>query len=160
MTKDTDNMRVLFLDIDGVLNSRLFLRENHDRTANAQTHFERSLTQLDPVAVRLVSDFADSFDLRVVISSTWRRMHSLHVLHDMLRAKGWEAAMPIDITPTFDSSTRGEEIAAWLHEHSEATNHVILDDDSDFHEGQHLVRTSIETGVTHEHIDIAIGFLI
>lgn len=153
-------MRILFLDVDGVLNSRDFLRQSRDRACGANSHIERSLSQLDPTAVRLVSDFVDAQDLRVVISSSWRRLHTLTELNGLLTAAGWEAALPIDVTFELMSGHRGDEIALWLSEHSEVTNHVILDDDADFLESQHLVRTSMETGATHEHIDLAIGFLI
>ena len=153
-------MRVLFLDIDGVLNSKHWMLKNRDVRENAQNRFENLIAQLDPIAVRLVSDFVESMNLTVVISSSWRFGHPLDEINSLLVATGWDATPAIDITPRTDSFNRGSEIDVWLTQHPEVTNHVILDDDSDFLEGQHLVQTSWETGVTHEHIDLAIGFLI
>lgn len=153
-------MRILFLDFDGVLNSRSWFERNREAVINATDFFNRAVEQLDPAAVQLVSSFVEAHDLGVVVSSTWRRLHTLDELNRMLQLRGWTAAPVMDVTPTVRTFFRGDEINTWLANHPEVTEHVILDDDGDFHPDQNLVRTSMETGATHEHIDLAIGFLI
>jgi hypothetical protein len=109
-------MKVLFLDIDGVLNSRAWKPTN--------------LHGVDPNAVKRVQDIVAKSDAKVVLSSTWRLVDELIV--ELLKA-----GVPIyDKTPDLASREgglrpRSEEIEAWLNEHPEVTEYAILDDDAD-----------------------------
>lgn len=118
-------MNVLFLDIDGVLNSH--------RTAvglggipwcsDLRTRPER-MQLLDPVAVGLLRAACAAADLKIVLSSTWRKDAEWTSL-------GAALDLPIiDRTPTM-LGIRGSEIAAWLDEHPEVESYAIVDDDSD-----------------------------
>jgi hypothetical protein len=161
-------MRVIFLDIDGVLNSKRFIRANKNVIQSQTSLFERGAAELDPAAVKLMSDFATEMEAEVVISSSWRRLHKLSEICSMLKLAGWKARMPIGVTPEDkDRGFRGDEVRMWLdiwdkkqgwtsdpHPH-----HVIFDDDADFHNGQPIVRTQWETGITEADIDIARGIL-
>jgi hypothetical protein len=57
---------------------------------------------------------------------------------------------------------RGHEIDAWLQEHPDVENYVILDDDSDIldHQMSHHVHTNGELGVTLEDIKAAAKILL
>jgi HAD domain in Swiss Army Knife RNA repair proteins len=56
----------------------------------------------------------------------------------------------LDRTPGNARRFRGAEMAAWLRNHANIDAYAILDDDSDFFEGQPLFRTSHEYGLTEE----------
>ena len=119
-------LRVLFLDIDGVLNSR--------RTCLALGGIPHGLTpadvaKLDPVALVLVRNLCRSAGLSVVVSSTWRILHH------------WDAIGRALDLPTMGATPRlggfrGDEVQAWLEEHPDVQDWAAVDDDSDFHPDQ------------------------
>lgn len=126
-------MKVLFLDIDGVL--------NNERT---KEKFPEGLFKgchaLDGRLTRLYLNWLKDKDISVVLSSTWR-LHDY--LMEVLSAGGihW-----LDVTPNMGH--RGMEVATWLA-YSDATEYAILDDTQDFHSFQHahFVQTSFIHGL-------------
>ncbi len=133
-------MKVLFLDIDGVLNSH--------RTAYAFGGFpfdvDKHRSRFDEVAIALVRNICTAAGAQIVLSSSWRT------------DKDWERIgaslnLPIvDRTPYLHPGPRGEEIAAWLSAHPEVRCYAILDDDGDMLEEQipRFVQTTHEDGLT------------
>ncbi len=171
--------RILFLDIDGVLNSRRFY------TARAA---ERELTdcfhmkpfsdeQLDPEAVARLERVHLATGCKFVISSAWRKiMTPGAIARDLMRAGLRTGARHvIDKTPTiFEKYSRGKEICQWLREYEERAradtwhrmriaSHAIIDDDFDAGMGPNaarFVRTTFEDGMLDEHADKLIELLM
>jgi hypothetical protein len=117
-------VKVLFLDIDGVLNSQ--------RSCIAFGGFPHEVTgfhreMFDEVALRLIRGIVKQADAKVVLSSSWRITHAYDYV-------GKHLELPIiDATPTRwePGQVRGHEIAAWLEAHPEVESYVIVDDDPD-----------------------------
>jgi hypothetical protein len=131
---------VLFLDIDGVLNSGSF--------RYTQPFGTLEIDMFDPTAVATLNDITRRWGLKLVISSSWRAMPDLAAV---LGSKGIEAEV-IGVTPS-EAGPRGAEIAAWLAEHPEVTRFVILDDDCDMGPLlDHLVQTDHRYGLRAEHV--------
>lgn len=124
-------MKILFLDIDGVVNSRVTLMKS-----------SQGLCGIDNYMAFLVKKIVDITDCKVVLSSSWR--HAESGREDVRK----HVVDFIDVTPT--GGTRGEEIQMWLDIHPEVTKYAILDDDSDMLPGQIHFKTSFETGLTDE----------
>jgi hypothetical protein len=61
----------------------------------------------------------------------------------------------------FEGRKRGDEIRAWLNEHKDVTNFVILDDESDMCEftKTNLVKTNTNFGLKSIHIEKAVKIL-
>ena len=155
-------MKVIFLDIDGVLN---VIPQGHDKWgAIFHSHFVDNLKRI-----------IDVTGAKIVISSTWR-MSGLPGMIEMWLDRNLPGEV-IGITPNFMWKTgstlqRGKEIDAYLEEHPEITNYVILDDDSDMepHQLENFVLTfgnkdhsdpvDIGYGLTKECADLAIDILI
>jgi hypothetical protein len=113
-------MKVLFFDIDGVVNS--------DRSSMALGGYphdfsEADMPKFDHVALGLIRRLCRVTETVIVLSSTWRIYHRPGVVAEALD-------LPvIDETPDHGSyDTRGSEIAAWLAEHPEVTTFAIVDD--------------------------------
>lgn len=145
-------MNVLFLDIDGVLNSvDWYMRRKEDENAAA---YHDWAYDLDPVALGLLKKLmADVPDLNIVISSSWRMSHSLETFKRKLAPMiGIEPKRIAGMTPSL-SRGRGEEIKQWLNEHPAVTKFAIIDDDS-FDMGDmlpHLQKTENKHGIMPEH---------
>lgn len=108
-------MKILFLDIDGVVNSA------------DSTNFKGSLWPLDPYKAFLVGKIQDVTGCEVVLSSSWRH-------HPEGIAEVEKRIVPIlDITPNDEHGFRGAEVQAWLDKNPEVTKYAILDDDMDFY---------------------------
>lgn len=132
---------VLFLDIDGVLNSDRY-RYGHELAVPADD-------MIDPSAVETLNHMTCRWDLKIVVSSSWRVLPDLE---GILRAKGVRAEI-IGKTPV-RPAPRGEEIGQWLADHPEVAAYVILDDDGDMGDlRDHLVQTDYRYGLRPEHIE-------
>lgn len=155
-------MKIIFLDVDGVLNSTKWLIEQYElQKGTAQTFMYRSEKEFDPIAVKLMSNFVEDIGADVVISSSWRILHSLEEINAYLTQNGWTAKLPFDVTPRTSKGFRGDEINVWLLEHFDnITSYVIFDDDGDFHPAQNLVRTNVEYGLQPEDIEKAKKYLM
>lgn len=149
---------ILFLDIDGVLNSARFLRENPGAFDG------RVLSQmLDPAAVARLEQLSLATDMDVVVSSSWRIVFPLTSIAEALVAHGFTGRI-VGATGTGRNrkANRGLEILAWLDSDQSAQDKFcILDDDSDM--GVMLpvlVKTTWEDGLLDEHVDRALALLI
>lgn len=127
-------MRVLFLDIDGVLNNAASLAEG---------------IHLLPEKVLLVRRVCEETGAEVVISSSWRIIYDLQVLRELIYRAGGRGIKINDVTPNI-SNFRGHEIKEWLDQRPEVTKYAIIDDDADMLPSQHqyLVQTSHMCGIT------------
>jgi hypothetical protein len=154
-------LKILFLDIDGVLNSEKYFKEHIEEIKSQSTFITRCCSELDPEMVCRVKRIVDSTGCSVVISSTWRILHSIEEIKQMLAARGWDNCPIIDVTPRNlgRSMKRGDEIKFWLDQHPEVTKFVCLDDDSDFYSNQNLVKTTWKEGIKDSHIEAAISIL-
>lgn len=151
-------LRVIFLDVDGVLNSRRWFMANAGKTGKRST-----LGEIDPDAAARVQRLVDETGARIVVSSTWRLLYQLHDLRRMFEARGLHAPLFDRTPPTIGDRRRGDDIQAWLDEHHDSLGiegMVILDDDSDMkHLKPWLVQTTFEHGLTDDHVTRAVEML-
>lgn len=141
-------MKVLFLDIDGVCNSRKFAEAGNSLWNNT-----------DPAAVKLVRRIIDETKCSVVLSSTWR------MYPDSRKAVKEQVCHYIDCTKDMQAGAkrgvveRGIEVQEWLDRHPEVTAYAILDDDADFLPNQWLFKTTFDEGITEEIAQAVIDHL-
>jgi len=100
-------MRVIFTDIDGVLNP----------------HWK---SEWSKSAITIYNQLCEEYDLKPVISSTWRENHTIYQLQEIFTQQGIEAEI-YDYTPIISGADRGEEIKEWLNENP-VDDWVIIDD--------------------------------
>lgn len=135
-------MKVLFLDIDGVLNSTSSLAQN---------------VHLDPSKVCMLYDLVRTTDTKVIISSTWRNTFDYEPLRDMLWITGFmNKALIVGKTPSgFNFTCRGEEIQSVLDANKDIEKYAIVDDDADFleHQQPFVVNTNTFVGLCWREID-------
>jgi hypothetical protein len=128
-------MKVIFLDIDGVLNTRKTVER------------WRGFIGIDATLARRFTQLQQATGASVVLSSTWRL------------ERNWKAIMRnngvvgvIDRTPDLPGRSRGEEIEAWLAANPEVRAYAILDDESDMLPHQPHFKTSFFRGGLTEKI--------
>jgi hypothetical protein len=133
-------MKVLFLDIDGVVNC----------VTTAQRH--RGMIGIDPYMALLVDRIIQATGCEVVLSSTWR------LFEESRKEVKKQVCDFIDVTPELNE-IRGKEVEAWMQAHPGVTTYAILDDNSDFLGYQPLFKTSWSTGLTQEIANEVIAHL-
>ena len=100
-------MNIIFTDIDGVLN-----------TVNR--------TQWNKTSIELYNKLCHEFDLKPVISSTWRLNHTKDQLQKIFYEQGVNVEI-YDFTDSFPDEGRGREIEEWIFNNS-YSKFIILDD--------------------------------
>lgn len=142
-------MRAIMLDFDGVLNSvQSFIYNNRQNLlglTNVPTH-----ESFCPIASSNLQYILEELpDVQVVISSTWRKYKTIHAIQKMFETNHILPDRIVGMTPVLESGYRGDEIHAYLKDHPEITDFVIIDDDSDMEPYMgRLVRTDSRNGLT------------
>jgi hypothetical protein len=114
---------VLFLDIDGVLNSQGFFGRRNETRLNYR--------DLDPSCIECLNEITAKSGARIVVSSTWRLTPRVPELVAHLKGQGIVGEI-IGRTPRLHHpAVRGDEIFAWMESQLEWPRFAILDDDSD-----------------------------
>ena len=168
--------KVIFLDVDGVLNS--------DRTLYEDISLEDDL-------ILNLKEIVDKTEAKIILSSSWRlSTEAIAKLMDKLDKFGlaisgmtcdsvdldWLKKYKFDTTKKyldtkFDydenkqikiTHDRGAEIFKWLHDHDDCA-YVILDDEIEdikpYLNESAIVKTSYKTGLTKEDVKKAIQIL-
>jgi hypothetical protein len=154
------NSRVLFLDVDGVLNKN----NTKERIPTVFGDF----TGLDAVLIKRFTHWIrHNPTVDVVLSSSWR----LDERYDGAFTKALNAAgitwidKTCRIAAALDYGTRGLEINKWLTEHSEYTKIAILDDMGPVYFNpvqRYLVQTDDRHGLTArnlQRVEVLLGLI-
>jgi hypothetical protein len=102
-------MNVIFTDIDGVFNLAVSSKKNWNHSS-----------------IEIYNRVCEEFDLKPVITSTWRTKHTIKELQNFFDY--WGIDTPIyDYTPILYSEPRGIEIDTWLRENP-CDKWIVIDD--------------------------------
>jgi hypothetical protein len=110
-------VRVLFLDVDGVLN----------RTGYKPAESRGLVSWIEPELAGRLAREAVALDARVVMCSDWRIGRTLEALREALGTHGIELH---DVTPSSCGGGRWREIAAWLAANGAAPEAMAIIDDA------------------------------
>ena len=175
-------MKVIFLDIDGVLNCRttqeVIWRDNG----------KEGFHGVEDGKIKLLKKIVRKTGAVIVLHSSWRLNKDESVFHhysffDDLDDEEFDLSPKksiykylrkhlsanrlkiYDSTPFIGHWSRPKEIHVWLKAHSEVTNYVILDDEKfsafkDYGLIDHVVFTSYDEGLTEAKANEAIDILI
>ena len=162
--------KVVFLDIDGVLNTKWWYTQMDRNTPKDKYGYA-----FDPNAVSNLKKIIDETGADIVISSSWKSF-GISELEDMWQDRGLPGKL-IGITPNTVSdemllnadldhmelfSIRGAEIKEWLTKHGKNVSHYVIIDDMDnmlTEQRLHFVKTDPEIGITVEDAEKAIMIL-
>lgn len=155
-------IKVIFLDIDGVLVTRESIAKKQRLNGHC-TFDKKAVTQLNRIT--------DTTGAVIVMSSTWRTFFdTVSDIRKLLKQRGVTGKL-IDRTEDLSNYTgvlyrtvaRGEEIKHWLLNNKQLNVNgiVILDDDSDMlYMTPWLVKTNMSGGLTESKADEAIKMLL
>jgi hypothetical protein len=156
--------KILFLDLDGVLNSERSFLAGAYRTAeyakeNPDDPYYLKITTctIDPIACGMVNRLCRELNVKIVISST-HRMHftdgpeKLNQIKNYFDLLGVHGEYIIDYTLRLHT-IRGKEIDEWLFRHPDVSQYAILDDSSDMLESQmdNFVHCNLDNGMSAQN---------
>lgn len=157
-----DKMKIIFLDIDGVLN------------CNKSTSQINGMLGIDDDKVKRLKEIVDKTGAKIVLVSTWKedwiadptKKYEQNEIGDYLDRKMKRQGLRIlDKTENRYKGiymSRGEGILHYLDTHK-VSKFVILDDCQFDYDGCNLtlnyVKTSMNNGLTPRHVDLAIQIL-
>lgn len=154
-------MRIIFLDIDGVLN---YASQGEGSILKGEETFASYFSPTYINTKNLLSIYQAYPNTRIVISSTWGD----HLIHFgiweclLYNAVHHEAVMRVHfdtVTPKKFSQSRENEILTWLRKHPEVNHFVILDDISMSLTEGHAVLVNPTIGLTSKDADTAVKLL-
>jgi hypothetical protein len=168
-------MKILFLDIDGVLNTPFghdpeIAEKLSNKPLKGSVITELwSADDLFPKLVEKLNKIIEQTGALVVISSSWRRVYPPSNIAKMLEKQGFKGKV-IGKTPVIFSSyggpwkDRGDEIKEWLDANDGVDSFVILDD-IDFegiekHFPKQFIRTDCDVGLTDDNVQKAVQILM
>jgi hypothetical protein len=178
-----EQVNYVFLDIDGVLNDttstfvkigptrdRICLSELDGLVTTELSYLQAYMLRCtNPVSVSLMNKLLAHPDIHLVLSSSHRfylvddsapyggESH-LSRLATYLNVMGLRWHGKLTITPKLHRP-RGEEVQAYIMEHGEPTQYVVIDDSAEFSAGTPLVLCDSAVGFTFERFTLACKFL-
>ncbi|MDE6419240.1 MAG: hypothetical protein K2K87_01790 [Lachnospiraceae bacterium] len=153
---------VIFLDIDGVLNSNAWNESHQKEISNG--------TLIDSEKVMLLGELVKRTNAGIILHSGWKHWFTgdleplrkeAEILRVMLEKEGLSIAgftpdhstEEIRKTKKF-SIVKAEEIIAYLEQHPDVTHWIVIDD-LDLHHAEierHRVKTDADIGLTAEDV--------
>lgn len=156
---------VIFLDIDGVLNSN-FWNDSHQKEISDGT-------LIDTEKIRLLAKLVRKTNSKIILHSGWKFWFDSNLRptrkesENLSRLLQQEGIMINGMTPDFSteeirkskkfSLVKASEILAWLADHKEVDKWIVIDD-LDLHNPEiemHQIKTDSSIGLTIEDIQKA-----
>lgn len=157
---------IIFLDIDGVMNSGDWAEKIAHRN-DAQDINDDPIPiwyhpWCDVHSVRALKEFCDAHGFMIVISSSWRKSNIFDTIKELEKVYGFKSLFPYIIGQTNrlcigktggKSWTRGDEIKMWCDEFEPAW-YGILDDDKDMlpEQMKHFYQVDAEHGLHEQEL--------
>lgn len=149
-------MNIIFLDVDGVLNSYNKLIELYNKTSKPHSG---SNFPFDENCLNNLKILVEETNAKIVITSTWRKYEKdIKILFNELKKYDLDKQV-IGYTPILNKK-REEEIIEYLNKLNIKVNYVIIDDIRDMGVlNDKLIVTSPITGFTEDNMKNAIKIL-
>lgn len=144
---------VIFLDIDGVLNSPEYIRDIKRKVSNYEFYKDPFYSSIDPKKIELLNKLLEKKDIKIVISSSWRRK-GLRAINKSLRKKGLKK--DIEYTTSLREMDRGLQILEFINLY-EINNYAVVDDDIstiiDYIPENRIVKIEGSKGIVEEDLE-------
>lgn len=166
-------MNIIFLDIDGVLNTESHLNALSDYAGySTLTLLEKRTFHFSTKALQQLNSLIRETQSKIVISSTWRKntknliaMHRVFSMYNLdLHIIDYTPNSVIDLAKNRFQSTRCWEIHIWLQNNKQykIDSFVILDDVDIIHNDEkimylqkHFVKINPELGLNEDAVQAA-----
>jgi len=142
-------MKVVFLDIDGVMTSN---------SLNEEINKSTSVYTFSKGCVNALNKILESHRSKIVLTSSWRTVFDVEKQCEIFSENG-VVQMPYSQTIDLGYENRSEEIRQYISKQKNISNFLILDDMEIIGFDDNFIRVDFNTGLTMEHIGKAIKIL-
>lgn len=130
-------VNIIFLDIDGVLNSEYFYK--------VSPHYTWDL--LNPYSVKLLNELSDKYNAKIVLISTWVKTYGIKTIKEVFVKN----QLRVKVVGSIDISAvnKGEGIKEYLKNlkyNLKNVRYIVIDDEEVY--PRNLVKTNPEYGLT------------
>lgn len=168
-------MKILFVDIDGVLNHEIWYQSQECLNLSKQ-NIDDNRRYFAPFSVEMLNYIIEKTGAKIVVSSSWRHGRTVDQLKQLFSSNGIvgdviDKTIDLKFMSKIDynySVPRGCEIKAWLEmnkgilgDKMHKAKYVILDDDSDmlFWQRNNFIHIDSYCGITPNNAEKAIKIL-
>lgn len=154
--------KILFLDFDGVLNNKdWYVKQAAAMKRKGQRHAldnpYNPVDDLDPENLRQLAEIARRVpDMKVVVSSSWRRGRTMAELREYLRP-AFEPERVVGATGSHESRLRHVEITNWLETNCSPRDTIFLALDDDTFDmtplGENFLHVHADRGLLPQHVE-------
>ena len=157
-------MNIIFLDIDGVLNTNESFKKEYYRSKELNRD---RIYPIDEVRLLYLLEIVKLTDAKIVLTSSNRLNFIKHdnkliplngIGKDIINSFNRHNLSIYDITPYDNNRIRGNEIKMWLENNNNVDNYIIIDDEEvglELYKDK-LIKTNINNevyGLNVRHID-------
>lgn len=160
--------KVIFLDIDGVLNSEeFFIKRNKAHIQAYKEHgheedYDHLFYDLDPNKIQLLNDVMDNImeytGCEIVLSSSWR-IFGLERINKVLSKVGFK--YEVNHQTTRQDMDRGLQIKKFVDE-NDIKNYLVIDDEAfdikKYVPNKQFVKTTWRYGLQKDHVRYIIDY--
>lgn len=172
MTPKATHLAIVFLDIDGVLNSDAYLKRIGTTAEEVNDQFDALGEQssgpesyplreksLDPLAIQHLNSLLQETGAKVVLSTNWARKIPVQHIVALLECRGFEGEVFGRTPRKMSLYSKGGEIALWLDQ-NRTHSFVILEDEHMDRYQNRTVHIDWREGLTAEHVQKAKEILL
>lgn len=160
------NRPTIYLDIDGVLNSRNWYSTESAKSIRSElignsNRADWHAFHMPVHHMKILNKIAKVTGAKLVITSAWRMVTTMGIIRNMMRRSGLDSNIQIDRTVSIRNRTRGTEIDEHI-KLAGVTNFLIIDDEKCNVLKKHrhrLIKTDCNTGLLPCHFITAINVL-
>lgn len=148
-------MRILFLDIDGVLNTQKYLKEVWDKKKRDHVDLDdldslanHKMLDIDMNKLKLLKEIVDECDLSVVITSSWKRL----TVYPLVEKRLIELGIPVVGVTIDNMDNRGQGIKNYIKKYN-IKEYIVLDDDIFYDYDEEILKRLVKTSFYEDGLD-------
>ncbi|MFB6344941.1 MAG: HAD domain-containing protein [bacterium] len=125
--------KVIYFDIDGVLNSDRYFSANPDvveeqlKGVEDPGGIDQPADLIDPEAITQLNRVVKNLEPTVVLTSTWRRHYSLREIDQFLAERGFQGTLDAGIREGPQISPEKNELILWSEQEVDPESFLVLD---------------------------------
>jgi hypothetical protein len=149
--------RILFLEIEGVLNSECYFQNNPGvieeiKGTDSPAQIENPPRLIDPSTIHILNEIMQQIQPTLILTSIWRKHFSLREIESFLEELDFEGTLDAAIWQGDELNSEKNEIIMWCEQETDPEEFLVLDT-QDLLGIDNLYTIDPTTGLTDENLN-------